>query len=180
MVQLMSPQETSLVQGNRLPYRCNPAHYIASFTPGKRRLTELSRGDLLQVLCSAVEAMEQFVLTGFDDLTDTWRVGRSAVVNPADYLPPASPVQVWAAPAAPGSDDDGIANTLPTVYNIDGWQWEEKREVIMFRTMNKHDLMQAVAITMDHLNLIDKRVQRLQRVIGDWQQGTLVPDADTV
>ena len=172
----MSHQESLVVEANRLTFRYNPAHYSADFIPGQRRLHQLSHHDLQQVLCSAIDALEQLEGSGFDDLTEAWRKGRAPVENPLDIARTLTSPRIWAASAEPGCDSEGISNTLPTVFNLTGWQWEEQGVVIPLHTLSKHDLMQAAAVTMECLDLIERRILRLQQIASDWRFGTLAPN----
>ncbi len=151
--------------------------------PGARVVATLSHGDVLQLLCECIEALEQFEghaleMTG---LCDAWRRDRLEASSEHDSAAPVLAAgSGWQAPPAVGADADGVCNLLPARYATDGYLWQHRNALhaVPVASLDKAQAQQALCQTLEVLARLERELFGLQRLLGDWKAGTMRPTSD--
>ncbi len=157
----------------------DPAQYHAG-PPGRfLPVVDFSSSDLRQLLCESIEALEQLegYHGGVDQIFVAWRVGAIQPSEPgslpASCLPP--PADIWDAFPSPGTDEDGVIDTLPLVFDVSRTQWEKAGKPVRVEEMSKHDLQQALCQTLEALQQAQTNIEGLLELLSDWRKGLLRP-----
>ncbi len=160
---------------NHLPTRFDPKLFRTRSTTPARAISMLSLGDLQQVLCESIEALEQLETLLPNDIANAWRIGEE-LPGPVESVDRSkAPTGVWKTPAKPSVDADGVKNALNKVYTVTGFQWEEGGVVIQVEDMGKADLQQAVCHCMETISRMEVRLEQMKKVIFYYVNGALVP-----
>lgn len=162
---------------NLLPQRHDPDTVHAGPQSLRRRVSSFSTHDLQQLLCEAMEALEQ--LDGYSyevqRLISQWR--RSSAAPATDEEAASYEAEprgnVWEGGETGPVDDEGRVSVLPTLYAADGYQIEEKGKIARVDQMSRSDLMQALCQSVQTLNTIYGNLKGLTTLVEDWRRGAL-------
>ncbi len=150
---------------------------------GARVVATLSHGDVLQLLCECIEALEQFEGHALEmtSLCDAWRRDRLEAGSEDGTSTPVLAVgSGWQAPPAVGVDGDGVPHLLPARYATDGYLWHSRNaaHAVPVASLDKVQAQQALCQTLEVLARLERELSGLQRLVGDWKTGALRPMSD--
>lgn len=152
--------------------RFDPALVQAGPPHVRRAVSLFSKGDLQQLLCEAMAALERLDDHCFEmgEQLKGWAHNDPSEPEAAVSVLSVNHPTLWSASAQPARDEDQVENTLPATFNLEEWQWTEEgsrgHRGLSLENMDKGALQQALCQCLLELQVaqthVDKMVLRLQ------------------
>lgn len=160
---------------NIVPKRYDPDTVHAGPQDLRRRVTQFSNHDLRQLLCEAMEALEQ--VDGYTHevqrLLEQWRRSRPEPSDAYAGYDAQAIGSVWSWAPCLDEDESGLPNVLPTLYAADGYQVDEGGVVARVDELSRDDLMQSLCHCVLTLNALYVNLTGLTALVNDWRRGAL-------